>query len=370
MSKSFNIFLTELTHFRDVKTPGLVKKLLSSDVCVNIKVDQGAFVIKRVDDQLKFYGKDGKTEIDKIKRTGMDLYKKPIAHIEKCDWKKLPNNVEIFTEFFDPKLKSLMSYSEVPKNNLIISYCKDGSKVIPPNDPMNEKIAGILDIAPPPILFDGKLDKKQRDAILGYIESPSETPFLEFILGLFTTPKQLEYLVKDNFEGLVFYMDNEEVPSAKLVDPKFTAGIAAKKEDNEADAYTEILQKLTFEYMSSAFEASISKVDTFKSQDDYIELVGDMIEYLDKEYGSKFKVLAPYKDQVEEKRFSNVDYDLLPAKAKSIIKSKWYMEDVFRTILFALQKKKMRADPRTGITVGRKDLINSLVAKLDAKKAA
>ena len=50
-----------------------------------------------------------------------------------------------------------------------------------------------------------------------------------------------------------------------------------------------------------------------------------------------------FEDEVSKKRFSGIDREKIPQSLKSLIGKKFWVEDVFRNLLFMLREPKTRA---------------------------
>jgi len=356
--------ITELAHFTDLmnqKGNNFIDELLNRTITVNLKIDQSAFVVGNVNGEIKYYGREGRTEITKHRRKGMDLYEEPIRHLESRDLSKIPSGVFVYLEFFDDRLPTLVKYMTKPKNNLIISYLKKDGKILSPAHSLNETIARLLDVSPPPVLFHGKLSAKQKELILDYANTPSDEltkkyggkNFVQYVLSLFVPSQKMKYLMTDNLEGMVFYFDDgNKIDMAKINDPSFTEGIIDK--GNKDDQYNRLMMEVIYDNLEDyANRVKASNYD-------------DLIYQLTKLYikHPKIKKLDKYHSQVTANRFSRLTFSLLPSKVEKLVNSTWYAEDVYRILHFLLEKPKRRANPRNGLTRERKEMVNRVVDKL------
>lgn len=383
----FKRFLTELEHLHSLASKGqeYIDKLLNEHVCVNIKIDQSAFVVRKSGGQLSFFGREGREQITKTKRAGLDIYEDAIRHIENQRWQTLPDNLEVYLENFNPKLKTIVRYSSTPPSGLIVSYCKLEGKMIRPDVEFNKHVAKVLDVAPPPVLFSGKLNDQQKQKIQHFISMPDEQrrqkygklKFVEFVMGVFLHPSQLQWLLsaktetgESGYEGLVFYFGNDEPVMAKVVDPLFTAAIVDKKSESSQSEFDKILQDQVFDFITMYADDVASEMQSLgKDPDDnFISFIAELTRKIVEQHGEELnELLGHFHDQVAGKRFSNINFHLIPSFIRTLVNKYWWVEDLFRILLFLLQKEKARINVQSGITQQRKELINQKVSNLRQK---
>jgi len=369
--KSFIQYITELAHVSDLlnkKGNEFLNKVLNKNVVVNLKIDQAAFVLSKQGGEISYLGREGGKKIDLIKRLGMDVFEKPISHIEGLGVKaltKLPDNIEVYMEFFNAKFPTLIQYKRHPKNDLIISYIKKAGKTVKPNDPLNKKVADILKVSPPPVLFDGKLSAKQQKKLIEFSDTPEDQrlkkygyeKFVSFILSMFVLPDEVKYLETDQFEGLVFFFGGKDQVMAKVVDPGFTQGIKDKQAKMATDTYQNTVNESIHKYFDKAVKKAIAKKP--KNYVDFIvKLTAEYVKLSSKSF-KKFD-----KDAIDKTRFSRISFTLLPKQVTAIVKRNWWAEDVFRALLFLFQADKKRANPNTGLTKVNKEKVNAVIANL------
>lgn len=359
--------LAHLADFLNKKGNEFLNDLLNNKVTVNLKVDQAAFVVANVNGEIKYYGREGSKEIDKHRRQGADLYETIIKHLEKQDLQKIPKGVSVFLEFFDDRLPTLIKYTQKPRNGLIISYLKKDGKIVAPDHPLNEKMADLLKVTAPPVLFTGKLNQKQKNKLIEYSSTIPEDlakkyggkNFVQFVLSLFTPPKTMKWLMTDRLEGMVFYFGDKKVDMAKINDPSFTEGIKAKQ--NKDDEYNKKMSELIYKDL----EKLGNKVAK-KRHSSFVDFCYALtVEFLK---NPEFKKLNKYKMQVTENRFARLSFELLPSKIFKLVNKTWYAEDIYRILHFMLRHEKKRANPRTGLTKERKEMVNSIVAQIQGLK--
>jgi len=368
--------INELAHFSDILTKKgniFVDNLLKQHVSINVKVDVSSFNLKKENGVIKFYGREGKQEIDILKRAGFDLYEDAIRHIKARKWQKIPDGIEVYMELFSDKMPTIIKYKSPPKNNLIISYLKKNNKILPPCNPLNEQVSKILDIEGPPLLFSGKISASQQNRILKFIELSDEEKiefiqtkfegkFINFVLSLFIPKKDISILQATGLEGLVFYFGNPKNPSdifmAKIVDPLFTAEIKKKKSKNADSKFMIELTELIFKDLEKFIDITLKK----RTQFQYIEFIMNLLSNYIKERKNIFdRRLEKYKKEISDNPF-NISYGLVPPKVNQLISKYFWAEDLFRVLLFNLKTKKKRATKI--FDKKKKGILNSQILKM------
>lgn len=371
-------FLTELIHLSAVKED-FIKDLLNSQITVSIKIDTSAFVIMNDGDRPRFFGREGKSEIDLDKRAVNAMYEKFIAHVlEKDKWKSLPKGYKVYTELFLPNLPSIVKYTSEPKNGLIISYMTDpNGKILKPDDPEVKRAANVLDIGHPAVIFSGRLNQSGKDELKKYLDTGyhGKSSFLEFVFSLFTPPEDLKWLVKDGFEGVVLYFGNSNEPfMAKLVDPEFTSAIIDKKNDSDGSYYMQLANLVwgNLRPILPWIKVTISNVASGKKKlsgaTPFLQVCGAIAGELVRTKGQMFaKELSEFEEEVIGARFFQLAPNLVPKGILSLSSKFWFAQDVFSILVNGLRNMKTRVNPKTGLDATRKDLINAIVTMIDAE---
>lgn len=373
-------FLSELIHLSAVKED-FIKDLLNSQLTVSIKIDTSAFVIMNDGDQVRFFGREGKAEIDLDKRAVNAMYEKFISHVLDGEkWKRLPKGYKVYTELFLPSLPSIIKYTSEPKNGLIISYMTDpGGKILKPDHPEVKKAAKALEISEPAVIFSGRLNQTAKDQINSYLETGffEQDSFLEFVFSLFTPPDELKWLVKDGFEGVVLYFgDNEKPFMAKLVDPEFTSTIKDKKADKEdGESYYMSLANLVWGNLRPLLpwiKVTMANVASGKKKlsgaTSFLQVCGAIAGELIRTKGSLIaKELSRFEDEVIGSRFFQLAPNLVPKGILTLSSKFWFAQDVFSILVNGLRNIKTRVNPKTGLDNARKDLINTLIKMMDSE---
>jgi hypothetical protein len=193
-------------------------------------------------------------------------------------------------------------------------------------------------------------------------------------MSLFVHPQELSWLKDDGYEGIVFYFGHGKLATpAKLVDPMFTKGLAAKKEEqsNFTQMFNDTLHNIVPAAIMPAVDSFIQSPEY--SNDDMQQLFIDFIAHLTRQIlttqGPELHAqFAPYHNEAMKRRFSNITYSLIPSYIKRLANTYWFTEEIFAALLSMLQKPKVRINLSNGLTKERKELVNNMVQQLKDKR--
>lgn len=325
--------------------------LLDQKVVINVKVDQVAFVVKKIGEEIQFFGRDGKQPINIIKRATNNLYEDAITHVNKMSWDWLPDGIEVYLEYFTDKLEMSTHYNKRPRNGLIVSYVKYNGAVLSPDKPLVSEISLTFQVSPPPILFNGFLNEYQKNALLNYVKLPQEERqnnfskqnFVKFLTNIFDHPEDLRWLYEGGYEGLILYFGHG-LTRAKLVDPMF--GIEKMQEkDSQYTGYEKTVDRLLLSTISAVFDKTLEdfRPKHFPEQD-YINFVSSLAFDLIVKYGTIFDAqLAPFNRYRATRRGAGLTYEFLPKVIKELTIKYWWAEDVVIQLLQLLRTKRANA---------------------------
>lgn len=374
--KSFKQYITEaagIGHMIDAEWE-VLDRLMDEDVLVTIKVDSAALVVLNDRGTLRFFNRGAQKEITMIERSAMNVFEEVITHIEKRDWKKLPSGVMFFLEYFNDQLKPLITYSSRPKNNMILLYGKKGGSILRADDPILTKAATILDVAAPPIIHQGKLNSKQKELLRTFVRTDADERkqkfgldnFRDMILKMFGVNPSHNWLVKDGLEGVVIIFGKDKNPTQfKVVDPAFTSRIKAKQVDNKkVEDYRRLVNNVFWDFVTDdMIDKTLASVKT-KGNPGFIEFVSKLVTQIP---GSQALKLKAYKDTAEGSRMFGFTPGITPMDIIRMSKNNFYVEDMYRQVLYMLRAPKNRANPKQGLTPALKDRVNGVIAKLQER---
>jgi hypothetical protein len=373
-SKRLTSELEHLHAIREKQGDQFIDHLFNSCVAINIKIDQAAFVLRKKNGQVSYHGRHGRGDINKVKRASMDTYEPAIEHLEKRDLEQLPDNIEVFLELFSDKWQTTVQYKTKPVSNLIISYIKKDGEIIAPDEDINQDIAVILDVDPPPVLFKGWLSEYQKSELKTFAgasvderkQGYGQSKFLEFVMRLFVTPEKLLWLQDGGYEGVVFYFKDAH-RTAKMVDPMFTA---EKQEEKKEEIGS--FQKILYEVIHSHIKQDVDVVsntfvespDVSLSEDNFIKFISALTKYMSTQHINELSSLGDYEYEQKSKRFSNITLPMLPSYMSQLVDEHWWVEELYSTLSNLLIKEKRAINTKQGLTKERKEVINGIVKYL------
>lgn len=338
-----------MKHFYELPKLDVIRAL-STGVMVNLKIDTSAFILGRNDyGKIEAFGRDGREPISLVRRQACDLWEAPIKHLSQQNLPIIKEGMRIHMELFDDRLHTLVDHPNKPRNNLIISCITiDGKPVVGAFD-WYEMMADSFEISPPPVLHFGPV--VQTDILKLYDLGPgvSSKKFKDVVLGAFNNCSLGMPYIGERIEGVVVYPLDTELEPFKIVDPNFTREIKEKKGQDE---YYQELNEIIFSRLEEAF----SKVSVNQAYVSIVEGLADEIK--------KFEEIALMRNKYKEAcfpRFSRLSFHLLPSSTKEKSENDWVYEDLFRTLLLLLRRKRTKAIPSIGLTKEKKEMVNRII---------
>ena len=295
------------------KDPKRIEKLLNENIEIIEKLDGSRFQVQKDDNlDLSFY-KRKDVPISKIDRTLSKYYEKAIFHFESFSSEKLsqlPEGWRFGMEYFPNLHPVTIAYDRLPLNNLVLTdiQVKDPKdrtvEVISDKKTLN-RWAEILEIEKPPIVFEGKLDEKQKKKILEFLNTQyselvnrfKTENFTYFILSLLNKDLKSSFLNNDlqkDIDGLVFKFNGKE--TYRVSNPEIAIRKIEKKNEKPSDIYNLTLVFIQ-EFVTSLDLTKIKlKQKTFEER--YIELISSIY--------NKFLQTSIYRENFEK----GVDFEL------------------------------------------------------------
>jgi hypothetical protein len=376
--------ISHLTELYTKKGKDFIENLFSNELIVTEKADGSAFLFQRDEEGNKFFKRDDRQPISKLDRTLMRFYEKPIDYITKVsENKKFPTDYRFGFEYFQNTNPVSIVYDRLPKNNLVLTHIKKmdkNGKLVSIIDDEKElkKWAKIFEVEEIYVIFEGKLNSKQKQDIVEFLETPFDnlvkkfetTSFTRYIISILNPSLKntaLSYGIENPIEGLIFKFKNTEFLS-KLVDPVFTnaAKIKAKERIERTDGNDQ------YAILMNSFISWFEDANRIKE----ITIVGDDEEerYID----TIFKLTTNYiyqnsiflKDiEIEVPEFAKQeDFRLNKQMIKNtdilkFIKSNEQYEPIYRIFLSGF--KQLRVRKTNLIDDNLKNRINKIVVQLN-----
>lgn len=375
-----------IIHLSDIyskKGKEFLENLFSSSLVVTEKADGSAIFFQKTDNELLFFKRDDRKPLSRLDRTLMKFYEKPISYLSKFSNEKMPSNYRFGFEYFQNTQPVSIAYERLPKNNLVLTHIKIvdvSGKTINVIDDEKElsKWAKIFDVEGPYIIFNGKLDNKQKDSIYDFLNTPfdelvrrfrtdSFTRYIVSILNPSLKNTALSYGIENPIEGLVFKFKNADF-LAKVVDPVFTD--AAKTKAKERIERTEnndqyaIIMSSFISWLNSNNLVNNIVVDGSDKDEKYIDLVTKLTVYYindNTKFLSGVEIEVP--DFAKQDEF-RLNLDMINNKdINKFIRANQNYEPIFRMFLSGF--KQLRVKKTNLIDDNLKRNINAVVTLLN-----
>lgn len=360
-----------LNHLFDLyrkKGKEFIDNIFSKYVIINEKMDASAFILeKNKENKINYYKRKGNTPINKIDRILARYYEKPINHFETLDQKikaRIPKGWVFGFEYFADNNPVEIKYDRIPLNNLILSYIhiKDDKGKIKKTIQNKEDLdnwAEILEVSPPPIIFQGFLNNNQKVSILDFLDTPFEDlikrfkteSFVKYIITILNPKLKKTFLnntLDSKIEGIVFRFgkNEEEVVLAKLVDPAFTE-LARRKSRDKINKKPNDIYNLTVLDVMNFIMVNIRKfkIKGRGFEDRYISFICEVFnKFIDLE-GDKYKDLDFEVPNYLRKDYFKAGIDFIDnSYTKELIEQNDSFEQLFKIMIASFRKKKRKSN--------------------------
>lgn len=365
-----------LSHLRDVydkRGKDFLEGLLNKTVIVNEKMDGAFFGAQKNPETNKFKYFKRNAEITHIDRVLSKYYEPAIKHFEslKSDVvSQIPNNYHFGMEWFTSPKAQTIAYDRLPKNGLILSYIhvldESGqiSETVQDKETLN-KWASILNIEPPPIVFQGKLTDFQKEKVQEFIYTPfselvdrfKTTSFTKYIISVLNPEMGASFLrdtLDQDIEGLVFRFydpknkSEDSVFLAKLVDPVFQANAKQKAQDRVQKKSDDYIWIIVIDLMNFIERHSVSELRAIKLsgksyEERYISLVNHIYLNFISEFGEKYTDLDIQIPEFLQREEFGVNFKMINNnKVTKILESNHNFKEIYRIFLNIFRKKSVR----------------------------
>ena len=384
-----------LSHLRDVydkRGKDFLEGLLNKTVIVNEKMDGAFFGAQKNPETNKFKYFKRNAEITHIDRVLSKYYEPAIKHFEglKSDVvSQIPNNYHFGMEWFTSPKAQTIAYDRLPKNGLILSYIhildESGqiSETVQDKETL-DKWAGILNIEPPPIVFQGKLTDFQKEKVQEFIYTPfselvdrfKTTSFTKYIISVLNPEMGASFLrdtLDQDIEGLVFRFydpknkSEDSVFLAKLVDPVFQANAKQKAQDRVQKKSDDYIWIIVIDLMNFIERHSVSELRSIKLsgksyEERYISLVNHIYLNFISEFGEKYTDLDIQIPEFLQREEFGVNFKMINNnKVTKILESNHNFKEIYRIFLNIFRKKSVRVSS----TFFTKEMRANLVSQIN-----
>jgi hypothetical protein len=384
-----------LSHLRDVydkRGKDFLEGLLNKTVIVNEKMDGAFFGAQKNPETNKFKYFKRNAEITHIDRVLSKYYEPAIKHFDGLDSEsvsQIPNNYHFGMEWFTSPKAQTIAYDRLPKNGLILSYIhildESGqiSETVQDKETL-DKWAGILNIEPPPIVFQGKLTDFQKEKVQEFIYTPfselvdrfKTTSFTKYIISVLNPEMGASFLrdtLDQDIEGLVFRFydpknkSEDSVFLAKLVDPVFQANAKQKAQDRVQKKSDDYIWIIVIDLMNFIERHSVSELRSIKLsgksyEERYISLVNHIYLNFISEFGEKYTDLDIQIPEFLQREEFGVNFKMINNnKVTKILESNHNFKEIYRIFLNIFRKKSVRVSS----TFFTKEMRANLVSQIN-----
>jgi len=249
-----------------------VNKLLDEEVVITEKLDTFRILFEKQGDKLLFFKKDN-TPITLVERTLTDIWESAILEIPALiNETELPEGIRFGVAYTPVERPLRIPYSNLPRYILTDMSKRKNGKIIESYD--YEEVthwAGILCMAKPPILFEGKLSEEQKNILISYDTKEydgSNDTFAQMIKKVLNK----SYSNEDIIEGIIIKSGKS---IAQIISYEFEILNEAYKKINVSRDFYDIVLLSINNFMDSYKFPSIV---TESSDEIYIEIISDIFE--------------------------------------------------------------------------------------------
>jgi cytidyltransferase-like protein len=370
------------THFEGANISD-VDKLLNNKCIVTEKIDGSSFHVKREGSGFVYYKSGSKDKMNVIDRTIVRYYENAIRHFKSVSMdakEDMPFDWKFGFEYIGDNKTIDIEYDIIPKSNLILTHIQ----VMQPSNPNKvrkvirdtkilNKWAGLLEVAPPPVLFEGQLHSGQKDdlkRILGMsvlefeqtFEDKDRPSFTRAIFGIFNENMKQSALMNDlskDVSGfIVNFHDGKSLQSFKL--EKFN------KKDSPARKPSDMYQITLLDIVEHLAQFNFEDIKLTEEQTDkrYLELMSEVFNnYVEKNATKYIGAKFDSADFSDSPMFELNHKFLQNEKTLTLVQDK-ILSELFKITLGSFRKKRNKETDL--INTDLMNNINSIIEKIDS----
>ena len=297
--------MQELSRIYTERGNEFIDDLLNRYVVVTEKLSGSSFSFQKKGNKFTFYKGNSGREINLVDRTLMIYYEKPIkyiiSNIKNID---IPENWVFCFQYFVHNEPGVISYDNLPKNNLVLTHIKVTSntgktaKVI--SDPrVILDWAKKLNVTPLQPIFVGNLSADQKNKIKEFLSIPIEDQ--EEMFGTSSFASYLINLLNPNISSSLLHNDlNKPIDSiifdfykpgssdtftAKLIDPYTKTLMKSKSSEDIRRVPADINEILLLDILAFIEQRGLREGEILSStpEERYIELISTIFnDYVSK----------------------------------------------------------------------------------------
>jgi len=364
-----------------------IMDLLNNKCIVTEKIDASSFHVKRDNTEILYYKSGEKHSMNRIDRTIVRYYENAIRHfksISEDSIKDMPFDWKFGFEYLGDNKTIDIEYDTLPKNNLVLTHIQ----VLQPSNPNKvrkvirdtkilNKWAEILNVAPPPVIFEGLLHSGQKSAIIDVLETsinefedrfenPDNPSFTRVVYNIFNENQKASALMNDlskDVSGFIinFHDGKKIIP---FVLEKFNK--KSKVERKPSDMYQISILDMVEHF--SQFDIESLELKSEESDSRYLELMSIMFnDYIKsnatKYIGAKFDSA----DFAESPMFELNHKFLTNEKTLTLVQDK-ILSELFKIALGSFRRKRQKETDLINIDLMNE--LNSIIDKIESKAIA
>lgn len=379
-----------LTDIYEKKGKSFIESLFNKNLTVTENLDGPSFSFERdfTGDNISFYKKDQDNPITKVDRILMKYYEKPISYIESLSLEitdQLPKGWRFGMVYFPNKKPVRIEYDRVPKNHLVLTHVvvrDEFGDVIKNLQDKNEldEWADKLEVERSPIIFQGKLNRDQKIAIMDFLSTPlmdlkskfKTASFSNYLISILNKNVERTTLGKDlqgEIDSLVFRFEDEdgkeETVLAKMVDPVFHEINKSRKVTQTSYFPSDVYSLCLIDVMNFILETGVENftAEGNDPEERYISFVFNVFKRFVYEEGEKYVGADFQKPEYLKSEGFEINKDLIIDEEvlKSIEDDEVYI-DILQMILNSFRKLKRK--PHGFFTEGLIQQFNMLVEEI------
>lgn len=380
-----------LVDIYEKKGKEFIENLFNKDVTVTENLDGSTFSFERdfTGDNISFYKKDQDNPITKVDRILMRYYEKPITYIESLPYEiknEIPKGWRFGMSYFPSTKPVRLEYDRIPQNHLILTHIiirdEFGDTIRSVQDKKELDIwADKLGVDRAPVIFQGKLDREQKIAIMDFLSTPlidlrnkfKTESFSKYLISILNPELDKTTLGNDltgNIDSLVFRFedeDGEETVLAKMVDPIFQEINKDRKVQKTSYFPSDIYSLCLIDVMNYILEYGVESftADGDSPEERYISFVFDVFKRFILDEGEKYIGADFEKPEYLKSEGFQINAELI--EDEEVLK---YLEedevygDILQMILNSFRKLKRK--PHGFFTEGLVQQFNMLVEEIAA----
>lgn len=303
-----------LVDIYEKKGKSFIENLFNKEVTVTENLDGSTFSFERdfTGDNISFYKKDQDNPITRVDRILMRYYEKPITYIESLPYEirsEIPKGWRFGMSYFPSTRPVKVEYDRIPSNHLVLTHIiirdEFGDVLRNVQDKKELDIwADKLGVERAPVIFQGKLDRDQKIAIMDFLSTPlvdlknkfKTESFSKYVISILNPDLQSTTLGKDlsgNIDSLVFRFERDgedETILAKMVDPIFHEISKDRKVTQISRFPSDIYSLCLIEIMNYILEYGVESfsADGDTPEERYINFVFDVFKRFILDEGEKY----------------------------------------------------------------------------------